>query len=85
MFRMNPLDDSQCGSIIKSTDEELIHYQNLSLAEIGAGHVGILLLAGGQGTRLGVSYPKVSHAGILLADGQGIILSVNCLHKISLH
>jgi len=56
--KMNPLDDSQCGSIIKSTDEELIHYQNLSLAEIGAGHVGILLLAGGQGTRLGVSYPK---------------------------
>jgi len=56
--RMQPLDDSQCGSIIKSTDEELLHYQNLSLAEIAAGHVGILLLAGGQGTRLGVSFPK---------------------------
>eukprot|EP00088_Acartia_fossae_P036866 TRINITY_DN3805_c0_g1_i6.p1 TRINITY_DN3805_c0_g1~~TRINITY_DN3805_c0_g1_i6.p1 ORF type:complete len:504 (+),score=164.32 TRINITY_DN3805_c0_g1_i6:209-1720(+) len=56
--KMKPLDDSQCGSIIKSTDEELLHYQKLSLAEIAAGHVGILLLAGGQGTRLGVSYPK---------------------------
>jgi len=56
--KMKPLDDSQCGSIIKSTDEDLIHYQNLSLAEIGAGNVGILLLSGGQGTRLGVNYPK---------------------------
>ncbi len=64
MLRMNPLDDSQCGSIIKSTDEDLIHYQNLSLAEIGAGHVGILLLAGGQGTRLGVNYPKVRYVGM---------------------
>eukprot|EP00088_Acartia_fossae_P068182 TRINITY_DN8597_c0_g1_i1.p1 TRINITY_DN8597_c0_g1~~TRINITY_DN8597_c0_g1_i1.p1 ORF type:complete len:511 (-),score=165.20 TRINITY_DN8597_c0_g1_i1:230-1762(-) len=56
--RMQPLDDSQCGSIIKSTNEELVHYQDLSLAEIASGHVAILLLAGGQGTRLGVSYPK---------------------------
>jgi len=56
--RMEPLDESQCGAVIKSTDEDLLHYENLSFKEIAAGNVGILLLAGGQGTRLGVSYPK---------------------------
>jgi len=56
--RMQPLTESQCGSIAKSTDLELAHYENLSLEEISKGKVGILLLAGGQGTRLGTSYPK---------------------------
>ena len=50
---MEALDESQCGAVIKSTDEDLAHYENLSFHEIAAGHVGILLLAGGQGTRLG--------------------------------
>jgi len=56
--RMQPLDESQCGAVVKSTDEELQRYEALSRAEIKAGRVGILLLAGGQGTRLGTSYPK---------------------------
>ena len=56
--RMQPLTESQCGSIAKSTDQDLSHYENLSLEEISKGKVGILLLAGGQGTRLGTSYPK---------------------------
>jgi len=56
--KMEPLDEMQCGSILKSSDRELNAYQNKSLDEIAAGKVGILLLAGGQGTRLGVSYPK---------------------------
>jgi len=56
--RMQPLTESQCGSVIKSTDRDLAKYENLSLEEISKGRVGILLLAGGQGTRLGTSYPK---------------------------
>ena len=55
---MEPLDEDQCGAMVKSTNEELDHYESLSMSEIGEGRVGILLLAGGQGTRLGTSYPK---------------------------
>jgi UDP-N-acetylglucosamine/UDP-N-acetylgalactosamine diphosphorylase len=56
--RMEPLDEDQCGAVVKSTDEDLLHYESLSMSEISGGRVGILLLAGGQGTRLGTSYPK---------------------------
>lgn len=56
--RMQPLDVNQCGSVDSSTNQDLQHYENLSMHEIGSGHLGILLLAGGQGTRLGTSYPK---------------------------
>merc|ERR1719189_1210639 len=56
--KMQPLTESQCGSTAQSTDRDLSHYESLSMTEISQGKVGILLLAGGQGTRLGVSYPK---------------------------
>ena len=55
---MEPLDEDQCGAVVKSTNEDLHRYESLSMAEIAEGRVGILLLAGGQGTRLGTSYPK---------------------------
>lgn len=56
--KMEPLDEMQCGSVLKSSERELDAYKCKSLDEIASGKVGILLLAGGQGTRLGVSYPK---------------------------
>jgi len=56
--KMQPLTESQCGSMAQSTDREVGYYESLSLEEISKSHVGILLLAGGQGTRLGTSYPK---------------------------
>merc|ERR1712183_1201335 len=56
--KMQPLQESQCGAVVKSSDRELASYANLSFEEISKGQVGILLLAGGQGTRLGTSYSK---------------------------
>lgn len=56
--RMEPIEDDLCGSINKASSEELDTYRKTSMAHISDGHVGVLLLAGGQGTRLGVPYPK---------------------------
>ena len=56
--RMEPIEDDLCGSVNKATANELESYLQVSLKEISQSHVGVLLLAGGQGTRLGVPYPK---------------------------
>lgn len=38
--------------------DKLEEYQSIGLEEISNGHVAVVLMAGGQGSRLGVSYPK---------------------------
>merc|ERR1719495_2990611 len=58
MSTMKPVDPSIYESIVSATAEELEMYREVALQAAGAGHVGVLLLAGGQGTRLGVPYPK---------------------------
>eukprot|EP00095_Tigriopus_kingsejongensis_P007608 snap_masked-scaffold417_size177606-processed-gene-0.19 protein:Tk07608 transcript:snap_masked-scaffold417_size177606-processed-gene-0.19-mRNA-1 annotation:"hypothetical protein DAPPUDRAFT_130439" len=55
---MSPLDENQCGSTTTATAEEKAEYRQLAFNCIANNELGILLLAGGQGTRLGVSYPK---------------------------
>jgi len=56
--RMQPLPRSICGSVLDITQGENTTYQKLAFEQIASGKMAILLLAGGQGTRLGVSYPK---------------------------
>lgn len=56
--RMKPIPASQFESEERSSPENLERYKNIGLEEISQGRVGVLLLAGGQGTRLGVTYPK---------------------------
>ena len=56
--RMQPLPAEICGSILNLTEKEKSDYEKLAFEQIASGKMAILLLAGGQGTRLGVNYPK---------------------------
>ncbi|KAJ1532235.1 hypothetical protein ONE63_000852 [Megalurothrips usitatus] len=56
--RMKPIPPEASGSVLKSSKEELDAYRAEGLRLISEGKVGVLLMAGGQGTRLGVTYPK---------------------------
>lgn len=55
---MEPIPSESKGSYQNSTIEQLESYESIGLNAIAAGEVAVVLLAGGQGTRLGVSYPK---------------------------
>nr|CAI5833951.1 unnamed protein product [Callosobruchus analis] len=56
--RMKPIPPELFEATDKIDPEVLESYRKLGLKEISEGHVAVLLLAGGQGTRLGVDYPK---------------------------
>jgi len=58
MSTMEPIEPSLTESIKTSSPETLELYREVALKAAAAGQVGVLLLAGGQGTRLGVKYPK---------------------------
>jgi len=56
--RMQPIPQDIHGAVVRTDPDTLNDYQREGLKQISYGKVGVLLLAGGQGTRLGVSYPK---------------------------
>lgn len=56
--KIQPIDETKIASVKTSTEEELNMYKERGLKEVAEGCVAVLLLAGGQGTRLGVTYPK---------------------------
>lgn len=56
--KIKPIPENVFESLCTSTKEKLEQYELTGLKEISEGRVAVLLLAGGQGTRLGVNYPK---------------------------
>ncbi|KAI8628977.1 nucleotide-diphospho-sugar transferase [Xylariaceae sp. FL1651] len=55
---VEPLPESATASILDSKPEDLQKWYNLGLDLIGKGEVAVILLAGGQGSRLGSKAPK---------------------------
>ncbi|XP_077283966.1 UDP-N-acetylglucosamine pyrophosphorylase mmy [Arctopsyche grandis] len=56
--RMKPVPRSQFMSIAECSAKQLEKYQSLGLEAVASNQVGVLLMAGGQGTRLGFAHPK---------------------------
>ena len=56
--KVKPVSNDSIESLQDLSIEKLGYYESIGLQEIANGNVGIILLAGGQGTRLGVDFPK---------------------------
>lgn len=56
--KMKPVPADKFEAEESTRSDLLASYRKTGLEEISKGHVAVLLMAGGQGTRLGVSYPK---------------------------
>lgn len=56
--RLKPIPESQFLSISRTSPEQLRIYEQEGLRQVAQGYVGVLLMAGGQGTRLGSKNPK---------------------------
>ncbi|CAB4006496.1 UDP-N-acetylhexosamine pyrophosphorylase-like isoform X1 [Paramuricea clavata] len=55
---LEPIPESARDSVASASEELLKQWQDAGLEAIGESKVAVLLLAGGQGTRLNVPYPK---------------------------
>jgi UDP-N-acetylglucosamine/UDP-N-acetylgalactosamine diphosphorylase len=56
--QLDPLPAQSCASTLDASPETLSEWYNAGLKAIAEGKVAVLLMAGGQGTRLGSSAPK---------------------------
>ncbi|KAI9248718.1 nucleotide-diphospho-sugar transferase [Helicostylum pulchrum] len=53
-----PLPQNVFDSVLKSSPEQIRQWETIGLSQIAQGKVAVILMAGGQGTRLGSAAPK---------------------------
>ncbi|KAJ3118811.1 UDP-N-acetylglucosamine pyrophosphorylase [Nowakowskiella sp. JEL0407] len=77
---VEPLPETVVGSVINAPKDLTSRWRDLGLKLIAEGKVGVILLAGGQGTRLGSSAPKgcydiqlPSHKSLFQLQGERIL------------
>ncbi|EIE87575.1 hypothetical protein G6F46_005414 [Rhizopus delemar] len=56
--QLEPLSETVFDSVLKASPEQIREWETIGLSQIAQGKVAVILMAGGQGTRLGSSDPK---------------------------
>lgn len=68
---VEPLSEDVFDSVIKASPQVIKEWETIGLTQIAQGKVAVILMAGGQGTRLGSSAPKGCY-NIQLPSGKSL-------------